>query len=266
MMRASVRVAPPLRDAHLERAAAVDGAGKDLVAGRLVDRQRLAGHRRLVDRADTPRPRSPSSGIFSPGFTMMMAPGSSASTGCSRSPGAVAKQHLRRREIHQRAHGVARPLEGLRFERLRDREEKDHGGGFGPLAECDGAGRRHQHEDVDVERLEAQRLPGLARRSRQSRGPSTRERRVDDQPGAEHVGEQTTGKRAGRSDERDRAGGVRRADRRSTIGSSCSSQARMPGVGDRRGDAAVDSFAASYFTCRRRAMTSAWNPRVLAGS
>ncbi len=45
------RVAPPARDAHVERAASVDRPGKHLVARRLVGRQRLAGHRRLVDAA-----------------------------------------------------------------------------------------------------------------------------------------------------------------------------------------------------------------------
>ena len=49
MIRAS-RVSRPMRvTAMLERATAVDGAGEDLVARRLVDRQRLAGDRRLVD-------------------------------------------------------------------------------------------------------------------------------------------------------------------------------------------------------------------------
>ena len=81
-------VAPEPRDADLERAAAVDGAGEHFVARRLVDRQRLAGDRRLVDRALRRRRPSPSSGIFSPGLMTMTAPGAIASTPTRRSPAA----------------------------------------------------------------------------------------------------------------------------------------------------------------------------------
>ena len=51
------RVAAQPRHVDFERAAAVDRAGEHLVARRLLDRQRLAGHRRLVDVAR--RRRSP---------------------------------------------------------------------------------------------------------------------------------------------------------------------------------------------------------------
>ena len=45
------RVAPEPGDLHLESAAAVDRAGEHLVAGCLVDRQRLSGDRCLIDGA-----------------------------------------------------------------------------------------------------------------------------------------------------------------------------------------------------------------------
>ena len=52
------RIAPVPRDAHVEGAAPVDRAGKHLVAGPLVDRQRLAGDGRLIDAARRrPAPR-----------------------------------------------------------------------------------------------------------------------------------------------------------------------------------------------------------------
>ena len=64
----------------VERAAAVDAAGKHVVTGRLVDRQRLAGDRRLVDRL-APATTVPSSGIFRRACTTKTAPGGIASTG-----------------------------------------------------------------------------------------------------------------------------------------------------------------------------------------
>ena len=62
-------------------------AGEHVVARRLVDRQRLAGDRRLVDGA-RPATTSPSSGIFSPGRTTMTAPCATCSTATRRSPAA----------------------------------------------------------------------------------------------------------------------------------------------------------------------------------
>ena len=48
-MRASRVSRPDAGDFELERSAAVDRSGVDFVARPLVDRQRLAGHRRFVD-------------------------------------------------------------------------------------------------------------------------------------------------------------------------------------------------------------------------
>ena len=122
------RVPSQPRDPDVERAAAVDAAGKHFVARRLVDRQRFACDRRLVDRALPADHRAIDRNLFA-GPDHDDSAGRIVSTG-RFSLAVAAHQRLGRREIHQRAHREPRALERSRFERLRDGKQKDNGGGF----------------------------------------------------------------------------------------------------------------------------------------
>ena len=82
-----------------------------------------------------PATTAPSSGIFSPGLTTMTAPGRDRVDADAPLAGGVADERVGGRQIHQRADRVPRALERPRFERLRDGEQEDDGGGLGPLAE-----------------------------------------------------------------------------------------------------------------------------------
>ena len=75
--RRSARAASraPTRSARItQRAGAVDGRADDAVARRLLDRDRLAGDHRLVDRARAFERPTPSTGTFSPGRTRSRSP------------------------------------------------------------------------------------------------------------------------------------------------------------------------------------------------
>ena len=69
-----------------------------------------------------------------------------------------------RRQIDERPDGLARPLQGSRFEPLRQGEQKDDAGGFEPFAERQGPRDRDDHEDIDVHGLRANRCNCPARR------------------------------------------------------------------------------------------------------
>ena len=164
------RVAAEPRHAHLERAAAVDGAGEHLVAGRLVDRQRLAGHRRLVDGARARHDLAVERNLLAR-LDDDDAPGSRASRRRRAARLPRRGPAPRRRQIHQRADRESRALERPRFERLRDGEQEDDRRGLGPLAERDRAGRGDEHQDVDVERAQrGRRARPSARRVRHASG------------------------------------------------------------------------------------------------
>ena len=172
--------------------------------------------------------------------------------------GAVADDGgFRRREVHQRADGVARAIHAARFEVLREREEKDDGRGLRPLADGDGARRRRSSSArscrgrVGASALHARRdrVHAAGRHDRQQRRRATRA--------------------ASRAVRRDWAARLTARTHR-----SASSEASLAGRGDaeaprarathacrcrrpRRDGARRLSRAASYCTCSRPAMTSA---------
>ncbi len=65
------------------------------------------------------------------------------------------------RQLHQALDGMARPVEGLGFNQLRDREQHHHHGGFWPLAEQECAGHGNAHQGIDVEVAMAQGDPAF---------------------------------------------------------------------------------------------------------
>ena len=148
------RVAAQPRDAHLERAAPVDGAREQRIAGRLVDRQRLAGDRRLVHRALSGDHLAVERHLLTRPDDQDRADRNGVDRHAPLA-GRVADQRLDRRQVHQRADRVARAVERPRLEPFGDGEEEDHAGGFGILSEDDRARHRDHHQDVDVERARA---------------------------------------------------------------------------------------------------------------
>ncbi len=154
------RVAADVGDAHIERATAVDGAREHGVSRELLHRQRLAGNRRLIDRALAGDDDAVERNLLAGADDEDHAHGDALDID-SAIAGRVADERVGRREIEQRAHGVARAFERPCLERLREREEKDHRRGFRPLPQRDGANGRHQHQDVDVEQPHTERDEGL---------------------------------------------------------------------------------------------------------
>ena len=150
-MRASVLSRRKPRHLDVERAAAVDRPGKDLVARLLLDRQRFAGHRRLVDVADPGDDAAVERNLLAGPHDDDIAH-AHVVDGNGRERRAAPDERLGGSKIHQRAESrrarvpsrgtraSARPRTGIR--RMRP---------LRPLAERDRAGHGHQHQDVDVE-------------------------------------------------------------------------------------------------------------------
>ena len=100
----------------------------------------------------SPAATRPSSGIFSPGFTMIVSPTATSST-LDAPLGAVAPhERLDRRDVHQGADRAARAVHAPRLQELGEREEEDDRGRLEPLADEHGPEDRDEHQDVDVER------------------------------------------------------------------------------------------------------------------
>ena len=172
------------------RPAPVDRAGEHLVAGRLVDRQRLAGDRRLVHGALAGRDAAVERNLLA-GPTSTVSPTRTSSTGDARTPSRRADERLAGRQVHQRADRVARAIHRARLEQLREREQEDDRCRLGPLRQM--RSRRsdrdhHQHVDVEARPRGPTRARGAryrCRRERPRRGQQhPRERRVDSQNGA----------------------------------------------------------------------------------
>ena len=252
------RVAAHPRHPHLQRAAAVDGAGEHLVARRLVHGQRLAGHRRLIDGALPGDDLAVERDLLARHDHNQRARGNLLDVDPALAR-LVAQQRVGRRQIEQRPDGVPCALERARFQHLRDGEQHDHRGSLGPLVEDHRARGGDHHQHVDVERPCTHGAPGTAHRHRaacrhRQRVGGAREPRRQ----AECLQRQAGAERAGRDATRAPAAASRRCPP-TTRGSSCSSQARMPASATAPAMAAADSLAASYFTSSRCPMTSAVN-------
>ena len=165
-MRASVESRAQPRDAHVERAAAVDRAGEHLVAGALLDRQRLAGHRRLVDVALARRDAAVERDLLARPHDDDVADARRRRPARAQAAGVASRdERFGRRQIHQRADRAARALHRARLEQLREREQEHDRRGFAPLAEDHRAGDGDHHQHVDVER----RATATARSARRTR-------------------------------------------------------------------------------------------------
>ena len=205
-------------------------AGEHLVARRLVDRQRFAGDRRLVDRAVPRDDLAVERNLLARLDDDDRAGRDRRRRPTRRSPAASrTSASAGVRSISARI-GVARAFERPRFERLRDGEQEDDGGRLGPLAERDRAGGGDEHQHVDVERRAARSDCQALRAVERHAGGDRRARRA-----AAGTPRRAPDALAGSA----RAPARRRTSRRASaacarpaaspaIGSSCSSQARMP--------------------------------------
>ncbi len=188
------RVAAQRRRDDLERAMPVDRSGEHLVAVPLVDRQRLARDRRLVDIAFAGHDAAVERQLLAGSHAHVVADPDFVGRHASLLP----RSHdggFRRRQVHQRADGVTRAVHASRFEVLREREEKDDACALHPFADRDGARHGHRHQHVHVEGAKAQRAPRAANR-RSAAGDDGQQRRdLRDWRHARCVGGQAHGQR-----------------------------------------------------------------------
>ena len=95
-------------------------------------------------------------------------------SGCNGQPGAVGLAHFGGvgRQVQQALDGVARSVHGTRLDQLCNGIERHHHGGFGPLADQEGAGHGHRHQGIDVQASLAQggKALGVGRKARQPDG------------------------------------------------------------------------------------------------
>ena len=126
-------------------------------------RHRFAGDRRLVDRALAGDNISVERDLLA-GANDDQRTDRDLVDGNAAFAGRVADQRVGGRQIHQCADGVAGAVQRPRLERLGETEQEDDGCRFRPLAQHRRAGRRDDHQHVDVERPDAHRAPGFARR------------------------------------------------------------------------------------------------------
>ena len=152
MMRASV-------ESRRSRVTATSSAPRPLIVpantsspGLLVDRQRLAGDRRLVDVAGRPRRPGRRAGSSRRAARPRVADPHVVDRHASvrgRRAGRALRRGARSisARIAPRARSIARDLE-----QLREREEEDDRGRLGPLAERHRADDGDHHQHVDVER------------------------------------------------------------------------------------------------------------------
>ncbi len=167
--------------------------------------------------------------------------------------GRVADQGVGGRESHQRADGMASAVHRARLEGLRETEQEDDRRRLRPFPQDRRAGDGNDHEDVDVERPDAQRGPGSARRR-----PDPGGHRQDEQPLRQPAGGNRTCLDAcERQHHPDCQRRTRRPHERMAKAhlpidagavSSRSSQARMPVSATASAIVAVEILAASYFT------------------
>ncbi len=172
-------IPPQARDVDLQRSAAVDRAGEYLVAAHLLGRQRLAGHGRLIDVADSLVDTSVERNLLA-GLDDDDVSDAHILHRHALLDAVPLHERFSGREIHQRPNRATGALHGARFEHLRQREQKHHGCTLGPFAEGHRTRDRDQHQNVDVEYSRAQRIqrtPGGEDATRKDRNG---ERQPDD--------------------------------------------------------------------------------------
>ena len=155
------RVAPEPRHADLESAAPVDRPREDLVASRLVDRERFARDRSLVHRALARDHLAVERDFVARPNDDHRARREVVDIDVAFA-GRVAQQRRGRRQVHQRADRVARSFQRARFECLRDAEQEHDGRRLRPFAQRRRPPGRDDHQDVDIERPGPQRVQRLA--------------------------------------------------------------------------------------------------------
>ena len=157
---------------NFEGAGVVDRACENHIAHALVDRQALPRHRRLIHgagaRGDLAVERNARARLDTDDGVK------GHFSGCNRQPGAVGLAHFGGvgRQVQQALDGVARSVHGTRLDQLCNGIERHHHGGFGPLADQEGAGHGHRHEGIDVQASLAQggKALGVGRKARQPDG------------------------------------------------------------------------------------------------
>ncbi|CAI8692242.1 LigA [Burkholderia sp. IT-111MI5] len=163
------RVGRDGRHAVFERTRFVDRACVHGIAGRLFDRQALAGDRRLVDR----RAAGNDFAVQPDPLARLHAHDRAERDlrGLDGAPRPVGILHGRgvRRELHQALDRIARAVERLRLDQFGDREQHHHHRGFRPLADRHRARHRDAHQRVDVQVAVANRDPALLVRSEPAR-------------------------------------------------------------------------------------------------
>src|SRR5215213_8004467 len=139
-------------DPHLDGAMAVDRAREAGIADPLVDRDRLAGDRRLIDGClagqhatvdRDPLARSHQHDLAQPQLLDGNDPLLSiAENGCDFW-----------RELHQRPYGPLGPSQGVVLERVGSGEESEQDRALFPMTDYSGADSRGDHQEVDADRL-----------------------------------------------------------------------------------------------------------------
>ncbi len=147
-------------DAALPGRLAVDGAGEDLGAGGLIDRDGFAGDRRLVD-AGLPGEHQPIDRQAHAGadgddiFQGELLDRQLDFAGGALDQGGLGGQ------VGQGTHGGAGVLQGALFEGVPEAEEEEQQGAFGPGAQEGGAQGGGGHQQIGVEMALAQGMPGV---------------------------------------------------------------------------------------------------------
>ena len=218
--------------------------------GALVDRQRFAGDRRLVD-VGAARDHCAVERNLLAGADDHDRADRDAIDRHELFVIAVPDARLDRREVHQGADGFARAIHAARFEPLRDGEQEHDGAASAHSPRNIAPTDRDEHEHVDVELADAERRERAAR-GKHAAGHDRRRRNAAMRQDSGAAGEADSAKPDAERDRRDETRARRaRATRAAHDGSSCSSHARMPVSATASTIALVESSAASYFTCSR---------------
>ncbi|MNO84378.1 hypothetical protein D3C76_757180 [compost metagenome] len=139
----------------------VDGAGEQLVACRLLDRQTFAGDRCLIDARLATEHFAVQPDAFAGANPYQGADGHFPYVDLTPlAIGLLHRGHVRG-ELHQAADGIACAIQRARFDQLGDGEQHHHHGRFRPLADQHGTGHRDAHQRVDVEVAVLQGDPAL---------------------------------------------------------------------------------------------------------